>query len=74
MKKIWLLVCIALCLSFACVSFVQAESVEEDELPEGVYIYTPVKNRFLPWTESDNQNVYQVVGLAPHDSTVNLTP
>ena len=73
MKKIWLLVCIALCLTFACVSFVQAESVEEDELPEGVYIYTPAKNRFLPWTETDDQNVYQVIGLAPHDSTVNIT-
>ncbi|MBQ9010835.1 MAG: leucine-rich repeat protein [Clostridia bacterium] len=73
MKKIWLLVCIALLLTFACVSFVQAESVMEDELPEGVYIYTPAKNKFLPWTEADNQNVFQVIGLAPNDSTVNLS-
>ena len=50
-----------------------AEQTGEEEYEEGLFIYTPVQGKLLPWMETENGNEYQIIGLAPHDSTVSLS-
>ena len=63
---------LSLLLCMMALGGVAQEIALDEELPEGVYIYTPAADRFLPWTPVDDRNVFQVIGLAPHDTTVNL--
>ena len=43
-----------------------------DDLPEGLYIYSPIQGKVLPWVETEDETCYQIIGLAPHDCTVSM--
>lgn len=71
MACVWILL-LALLASGIAESSAGRNVLEDDELPEGVYIYSPAERKFLPYNEVDGRKVYQVIGLAPGDSTVSV--
>ncbi|MBQ9010833.1 MAG: leucine-rich repeat protein [Clostridia bacterium] len=72
MKRGTLLV-VVLLLAFAItVSIAEGNNPVDEDIPEGLYVYSPIEGKILSWMENEKGNEYQIIGLAPHDTTVNL--
>ena len=72
-KRLFLLLLMGILMTLGLSSFSAAENLLfEEEVPEGLYLYAPTAGKYLPWNQTESGNVYEIIGLAPHDSTITL--